>query len=54
MRHYLGKLISVHIDRPIGSIHPKRWYIYPVNYGYIPDTLNADGEEIDAYVLGIF
>ena len=28
--------------------------IYPVNYGYIPDTISGDGEELDAYVLGIF
>ena len=27
--------------------------IYPVNYGYIPNTLASDGEEIDAYILGV-
>ena len=51
---YLEKIIEVKIDRPMGSKHPKYNYIYPVNYGYIPNTLSGDGEEIDCYVLGIF
>ena len=25
-----------------------------LNYGYIPNTVSADGEELDAYVLGVF
>ena len=25
-----------------------------MNYGYVPNTLNTDGEEIDCYVLGVF
>jgi len=28
--------------------------VYCVNYGYIPETTAPDGEEIDAYVLGVF
>ena len=28
--------------------------IYPVNYGYVPDTISGDGEELDCYVLGVF
>lgn len=51
---YLGKIVKVIIDRPLGSKHPKYNYIYPINYGYVPNTLNADGEELDCYVLGIF
>lgn len=27
--------------------------IYPVNYGYVPNLLAPDGEEQDAYVLGV-
>ena len=27
--------------------------IYPINYGYIPNTISGDGEELDCYVLGI-
>lgn len=52
-QQYLGKIVTVKIDRPLGSAHPKHKFIYPVNYGYIPNTLSGDGEELDAYVLGI-
>ena len=51
---YIGKFVYVHIDRPLGSKHPKHGFIYPVNYGYIPNTISGDGEELDCYVLGIF
>ena len=51
---YIGKLVKVKIDRPMGSKHPKHGFIYPVNYGYVPNTVSGDGEEIDCYVLGIF
>ena len=51
---YIGKFVDVHIDRPLGSKHPKHGFIYPVNYGYIPNTISGDGEELDCYVLGIF
>ena len=53
-RTYLNKIVSVKIDRPIGSRHPKYDYIYPVNYGYVPNTVSGDGEELDCYVLGVF
>ena len=26
--------------------------MYEINYGYVPDTISGDGEEIDAYILG--
>ena len=50
---YIGKTVRVEIDRPLNSKHPKHGFIYPVNYGYIPNTLSGDGEELDCYVLGI-
>ena len=53
-REYLGKELYIKIDRPLGSIHPKYDYIYPVNYEFIPDTISGDGEELDAYLLGVF
>ena len=53
-RSYIGKLLEVKIDRELGSKHPKHEFIYPVNYGYIPNTISGDGEELDCYVLGIF
>lgn len=51
---YLGQKVHVKMDRPMGSKHPKHGFVYPVNYGYIPNTISGDGEELDAYVLGEF
>ena len=51
---YLNKILKIKIDRPMGSKHPKHGFIYPVNYGYVPNTISGDGEELDAYVLGIY
>ena len=51
---HLGELIKIKMDRPLGSKHPKHGFIYPVNYGYIPNTVSGDGEELDVYVLGEF
>ena len=51
---YIGKIIEVKIDRLLGSKHPKHNYHYPVNYGFIENTKAPDGEEIDAYTLGVF
>ncbi len=51
---YLNKNIKVIIDRPFGSKHTKYDFIYPVNYGYVPNTISGDGEELDCYVLGVF
>jgi inorganic pyrophosphatase len=52
--NYLGRSLKVKIDRPFGSKHPKHGFIYPVNYGYVPNTISGDDEEIDAYLLGVF
>lgn len=53
-KEYIGKVVNVKIDRPFGSNHPKHGFIYPVNYGYVPNTISGDGEELDCYVLGVF
>ena len=53
-KEYLNKEVIVTIDRPFGSKHPKHGFIYPLNYGYIEGTISGDGEELDAYVLGVF
>ena len=53
-RQYLGKIVKVKIDRPLGSLHPKHNFLYLLNYGYIPNTVSGDGEELDAYILGEF
>lgn len=51
-RKYLGKMVKVEMDRPLGTKHPKHGFFYPVNYGFISNTISGDGEELDAYVLG--
>ena len=38
----------------MGSSHPKHGFVYPVNYGFVPNTTSGDGEELDAYLLGVF
>ncbi len=53
-KDYIGQTIKVVMDRPLGTKHPKHNYYYPFNYGYIPGTMASDGEEVDAYVLGVF
>lgn len=50
---YIEKIVKVKIDRPLGSKHPKHGFTYQVNYGYVPNTISGDGEELDCYVLGI-
>lgn len=50
---FLGKIVTIKINRPINSKHPKHGFIYKVNYGFVPDTKAPDGEEIDAYLLGV-
>lgn len=52
---FLNTVVTVKMDRPMGTRHPRIAEIYYVqNYGYIPETKAPDGEEIDAYVLGVF
>ena len=53
-KRYLNQIIKIKIDRELGTKHPKHGYIYPVNYGFIPNTISGDGEEIDCYLLGVF
>lgn len=52
--NFLGKIVKIKVDRPLGSKHPKHSFIYPINYGYVPNTVSGDGEELDAYILGTF
>ncbi|MBE6558771.1 MAG: inorganic pyrophosphatase [Ruminococcaceae bacterium] len=54
MRRILGRTVTVTVDRPLGSRHP-RWpdMIYPVNYGYVTGITGGDGEAQDAYILGV-
>lgn len=47
---WLGKRVFIKIEKPIGYEDEKGMYL--CNYGYIPDTISGDGEEIDVYLLG--
>jgi len=50
----LGQIVDVKMDRELGTRHPKHGFMYMVNYGFIPNTVSGDGEELDAYVLGVY
>ena len=52
-KQFFGKEVEVVIDRPIGSRHPKHDFVYEANYGYVPDVKAPDGEDLDAYYLGV-
>lgn len=52
---FLGKTVTVVIDRPIGFHHVTKGIHldYTVNYGFLPGVTGGDGEEQDVYVLGV-
>lgn len=52
-KSYLGRKVKVVFDRPLGSTHPKHGFIYEANYGYLPGIKAPDGEDLDAYYLGV-
>ena len=50
----IGTIVTVTVDRPSGSCHPEhKDMYYPVNYGYVEGIVAPDGEEQDAYILGV-
>ena len=50
----LGKRVKVTVDRPLGTYHPEhKDTYYPINYGYIDGIIAPDGEEQDAYIIGV-
>ncbi|HZW05059.1 MAG TPA: inorganic diphosphatase [Anaerolineaceae bacterium] len=51
---FLGAVVTVQVERPMGSKHPQHGFTYPFNYGYVAGVLGLDGEELDAYVLGVY
>ena len=53
LEDWVGRMVDVVIDRPMGTTHPHESdIVYPINYGYVPGTMVPDGHPIDAYVLG--
>lgn len=53
-KNYLNQEVTVKMDRMLGTRHPKHGFMYMLNYGYIPGTISGDGEELDAYVVGVY
>lgn len=51
-REFLGTEVTVTMDRPLGTKHPKHGFTYEVNYGCVAGVKAPDGEDIDAYYLG--
>ena len=51
IQELMGKEVHVVVDRPIGYQHGD--IVYPINYGYIHGIIAGDGEEQDAYILGV-
>ena len=50
----IGTTVTVTVDRPLGSYHPEyKDMYYPINYGDIEGVMAPDGEEQDAYILGV-
>ena len=50
----IGDIVKVTVDRPMGSYHPEhKDMYYPINYGYVEGMMAPDGEEQDAYILGV-
>ncbi|MCR4940220.1 MAG: class I SAM-dependent methyltransferase [Treponemataceae bacterium] len=48
----LGNLVKGHIDRPLGSCHPRYPDLYcPINYGFVDGVFAGDGAEQDIYLL---
>jgi len=50
---FIGKTVPVKVDRPLHSKHPKHGFVYDLNYGFVPETESGDGEELDAYIMGV-
>lgn len=55
IQKYLGKIVTVEIDRPIGFHHVTKGIHldYTINYGFLSGVTGGDGEEQDVYILGV-
>ncbi len=50
----IGQKVEVIVDRMLGTYHPNHPELcYPINYGYIEGIIAPDGEEQDAYIIGV-
>ena len=55
IREYLGRTVTITVDRPIGFHHVTKGIHldYTVNYGFLPGVTGGDGEEQDVFILGV-
>lgn len=55
IQSFLGKMVDIVIDRPIGHVHVTKGITlhYTINYGFLPGVTGGDGEEQDMYILGV-
>ncbi|MDE2700683.1 MAG: inorganic diphosphatase, partial [Gemmatimonadota bacterium] len=54
-RRMLGRRLGLPRRGPLTlDKHPAAGFIYPVNYGFLPNIPAPDGEDMDAYILGVF
>lgn len=51
LKSFIWRRMKIKIDRPLWSRHPKYWFVYPVNYGYIEGVYAWDWKEQDVYLL---
>lgn len=55
IRLFLGKVVDIIVDRPVGHTHVTKGITlhYHINYGFLPGITGGDGEEQDVYILGV-
>lgn len=51
LEQFLGKMVHVQVDRPIGYLHGD--IRYPLNYGFLPGVIAGDSEPQDVYIFGV-
>lgn len=50
----IDRAVKVIVERPKGSVHPEHRDIkYQLNYGHVEGVTGGDGEEQDAYIVGV-
>lgn len=48
---WLGKVVDIEFDRPVGYQAKPEHNPYPINYGFINNIYSLDGAEVDCYYL---
>lgn len=50
---WLGKTVTMTVDRPIGTVCDDSAEPYPINFGYLPGVLSPSGEKQSVYLVGV-